>query len=112
MSTLVEDRIDYASVVQSPAFQELVARRRRFVSTALTIAVAWFGTFVLLTAYAHGFMSTILVPGLSVAYVLGLSQFVLVWVLTAAYLRASTRTFEPLQARVVAAARTRAETPR
>jgi uncharacterized membrane protein (DUF485 family) len=105
MSTPVEGRIDYAAVAQSPEFQELVARRRRFVTTALAFAVAWFGTFVLLTAYAHEFMQTIIVSGLSVAYVLGLSQFVLVWALTAAYLRTSTSTFEPMQAGVVRAGR-------
>jgi uncharacterized membrane protein (DUF485 family) len=112
MNTPVDNGIDYAAVAQSPAFQELRARRRRFVTTALAVAVAWFGTFVLLTAYAHGFMSSILAPGLSVAYVIGLSQFVLVWVLTTAYLRASTHTFEPLQARVVAESGLRTEDAR
>lgn len=106
------DRIDYAAVAKSPAFQELVARRRRFVTTALAFAVAWFGTFVLLTAYAHEFMQTIIVSGLSVAYVLGLSQFVLVWALTAAYLRTSTSTFEPLQAGVVGAGQAPEVVPR
>lgn len=92
----------YAAIAASPQLVELAARRRRFVTVALLASSAWFGGFLLLTAYAHDFMSTMLAPGLSVAYVLGFSQFVLVWVVTAAYLRASTRVFAPLQARILA----------
>jgi uncharacterized membrane protein (DUF485 family) len=95
-----------AAIAGSEAFKTLLRLRARFVSISLTIAVAWFGTFVLLTAYAHDFMSIILVPGLSMAYVLGLSQFMLVWVLTAVYLRTSNRTFIPLQNSALAAVRT------
>ncbi|MFV9452197.1 DUF485 domain-containing protein [Rhodococcus sp. NM-2] len=81
----------------SPHFNELVDRRSRFVTTALAGSGLWFGAFLLLTAYAHEFMGQVLLPGLTVAYVLGLSQFALVWIVTAAYLRASTRTFVPLE---------------
>ncbi len=96
--------VDYAAVAQSTAFQHLVERRRRFVLLALGAAAAWFGTFALLASFAHGFMSQTLLPGLSVAYALGLSQFVMVWVITAAYLRFSRDTLDAMEARVVAAA--------
>lgn len=95
-----------AAIAGSEAFKSLLHLRTRFVAIALSAAIAWFGSFVFLTAYAHDFMSIILVPGLSVAYVLGLSQFLLVWVLTAVYLRTSNRTFIPLQDRAMAAVRT------
>jgi uncharacterized membrane protein (DUF485 family) len=92
-----------AAIAGSEAFKSLLHLRTRFVMLALTAAIVWFGLFVLLTAYAHDFMSIILVPGLSVAYVLGFSQFLLVWVLTALYLRTSNRTFIPLQERALLA---------
>lgn len=92
--------VDYRAVAHSPGFKTLVARRRAFVTAALGLAVAWFGSFLLLTCYAHGFMQTVIAPGLTVAYVLGLSQFVLVWCLTGAYLRSSQRVFDPMQVAV------------
>lgn len=95
--------VDYKVIAQSAGFQNLVARRRTFVTAALGLAAAWFGSFLLLTCFAHGFMQTVIIPGLTVAYVLGLSQFVLVWSITAAYLSSSKRVFDPLQAAVVAA---------
>ncbi|WP_051182016.1 DUF485 domain-containing protein [Nocardia vinacea] len=84
-------------VAASPYFAELSARRSRFVRLTLTAASLWFGSFVVLTAYAHEFMGYFVAPGLTVAYVLGLSQFALVWIVTGAYLRASTRVFLPLE---------------
>ncbi|MEU6135176.1 DUF485 domain-containing protein [Nocardioides sp. NPDC047086] len=98
--------VDYRAVAHSAGFQNLVARRRGFVALALGLAVAWFGGFLLLTSYAHGFMQTVIAPGLTVAYVLGLSQFVLVWCLAAAYLRTSRRVFDPMQVAVAAAVST------
>jgi uncharacterized membrane protein (DUF485 family) len=95
-------KVNYRAIAQLKSFEELLERRRRFGRVALGGAILWFGGFILLTCYAHSFMGTLIVPGLSVAYVLGLSQFVMVWAITAAYLHASTKTFEPLQEQVVA----------
>lgn len=95
---------DWAAIAQHPDFQELVVRRRRFVVSALCFAVVWFGGFLLMTSYAHGFMRQVIVPGLTVAYVLGFSQFVMVWVLTSLYLRSAGGTFDELERGVVAGA--------
>ena len=89
--------LDTEIIASSKAFAELVRRRTLLVSTLLFMAAAWFVAFIVLSAFAHDFMATMLWPGMSLAYVLGLSQFVSVWVVTAIYLRASTRTFVPLQ---------------
>ncbi|MCW2736259.1 DUF485 domain-containing protein [Nocardioides sp.] len=95
---------DWAAIAQRSDFQQLVARRRRFVVSALSFAAIWFGGFLLMTSYAHGFMQQLIVPGLSVAYVLGFSQFVMIWVLTALYLRSAGGTFDELERGVVAGA--------
>lgn len=97
-------RVDHAAVARMQEFRDLVDKRRRFVMVALGVASIWFGSYALLASYGHGFMQHIITPGLSVAYVLGLSQFLLVWGITAAYLRIATRTLDPMQAGVVAAA--------
>jgi uncharacterized membrane protein (DUF485 family) len=92
---------DWAAIARRRDFQELVVRRRRFVVSALSFAVVWFGGFLLMTSYAHGFMQQVILPGLTVAYVLGFSQFLLVWVLTAMYLRSAGGTFDELERNVV-----------
>ena len=89
--------LDTEIIASSNAFAELVRRRTLLVSTLLFLAASWFATFILLSAFAHDLMATMLWPGMSLAYVLGLSQFISVWIVTAIYLRASTRTFVPLQ---------------
>lgn len=104
MNAVLPGRVDHAAVARSQEFRDLVQKRRRFVVVALGAAAAWFVSFALLAAFARGFMQHIITPGLSVAYVLGLSQFVLVWGVTAAYLRVSRLTLDPMQARVVAGA--------
>lgn len=88
---------DVQKVSSSSSFAELTERRSRFVRRALAGASLWFGAFLILTSYAHDFMGQFVAPGVTVAYVLGLSQFALVWIVTAAYLRASTRVFVPLE---------------
>ncbi len=92
---------DVQKVASSTYFAELIERRSRFVRLALAGAGLWFGAFLMLTAYAHDFMGQFVAPGVTVAYLLGLSQFALVWIVTAAYLRASTRVFVPLEKRAL-----------
>jgi uncharacterized membrane protein (DUF485 family) len=99
-----EAAIDWERAAQTPELQELVARRRRFVVTAATIALVWTFGFVLLTSYAHDFMGTFIVDGLTVGYVLGLSVFAMTWTLIWLYLRKARDEFEPLERRAAEAA--------
>ena len=67
--------------------------------------LAWYTGFVLLCGYAPDFMgSEFLTDGLTVGYVLALSQFVMVWGLSAWYLRKADREFDPLAERAAARA--------
>ena len=55
---------------------------------------------MILAGYAPDFMGReFLTDGLTVGYVLALSQFVMTWVLGAWYLRKSDREFDPLAER-------------
>ncbi|MEA2249404.1 MAG: hypothetical protein QOH46_3933 [Solirubrobacteraceae bacterium] len=103
--------IDWERAAEAPEFRELLARRRRFVLTAATIALVWTFGFVLLTSYAHGFMGTFIVDGLTVGYVLGLSVFAMTWTLIWLYLRKARDEFEPLERRAAEAALRTAERP-
>jgi uncharacterized membrane protein (DUF485 family) len=89
--------IDWKAAAESPEFRELVAKRKRFVLPATIFFLGWFIVFILLCGYAPDFMGEqFLADGLTVGYVLALSQFVMVWVLCWLYLRISDRVFDPL----------------
>jgi uncharacterized membrane protein (DUF485 family) len=92
--------IDWEAVERSPEFQELVARRRRFVLPATVFFLAWYVGFIVLCGYAPGFMGERVHEGLTVGYVLALSQFVMVFALGIMYLRRSAKVYDPLSARV------------
>jgi uncharacterized membrane protein (DUF485 family) len=57
--------------------------------------------FVILTAVAPGFMGERVYQGLTVGYVLALSQFAMVLILGIWYLRKSEKVFDPLAERVI-----------
>ena len=89
-------QIDWVAAEQSPEFRELLTKRRAFVLPATVFYLAWFFGFILLTAYAEDFMGESVYKGLTVGYCLALSQFLMVWILTALYLRMADRTLDPL----------------
>ena len=92
--------IDWVAAERSPEFRELVRKRRAFVVPATIFFLAWYFGFVILAGYAEDFMGReFLTDGLTVGYALALSQFVMVWVLGAMYLRRADRDFDPLAER-------------
>jgi uncharacterized membrane protein (DUF485 family) len=97
--------IDWLAAERSPEFRELVGRRRAFVVPATIFFLAWYFGFIILAGYAPDFMGeTFLVDGLTVGYVLALTQFIMTWGLAAWYLRKSDRVFDPLARRAAARA--------
>ena len=98
---MAQPAIDWEAIERSPEFQELVAKRRRFVVPATIFFLAWYLGFIALCGYAPDFMAESVYEGLTVGYVLALTQFVMVAVLGFLYLRRSKRVFDPLAARIV-----------
>jgi uncharacterized membrane protein (DUF485 family) len=94
--------IDWPAIEASPEFQELVRRRRSFVLPATIFFLAWYMGFILLTAYAEGFMSKRVYEGLTVGYTLALTQFLMVLVLGLVYLSRSAKVYDPLAAKAIA----------
>ena len=92
--------IDWVAAERSPEFRELIRKKRSFVVPATIFFLAWYFGFVILAGYAPDFMGReFLADGLTVGYVLALSQFVMTWVLGAWYLRKADREFDPLAER-------------
>ena len=100
--------IDWQAAQRSPEFRELISKKRSFVVPATIFFLAWYFGFVILAGYAPDFMGReFLTDGLTVGYVLALSQFVMTWGLGAWYLRKSDREFDPLAERAAQVARRR-----
>jgi uncharacterized membrane protein (DUF485 family) len=92
--------IDWIAAERSTEFRDLVRRRSGFVIPATVFFLAWYFGFIVLAGYAPDFMGKeFLVDGLTVGYVLALTQFVMTWVLGWMYLRRSDRVFDPLAKR-------------
>ena len=83
-----------------PVLAGLIFWKRSFVIPGTIFFLSWYFGFVVLAGYAPDFMGReFLTDGLTVGYVLALSQFVMTWVLGAWYLRKSDREFDPLAER-------------
>lgn len=95
---------DFMAIHASPEFVELRQRFRRFAFPMSALFFLWYIGFVLLAAYARGFMSHRLVGAVNVGLALGLLQFVSTLVITAGYLRYARKRLDP----AVAALRARA----
>src|SRR5579884_3654138 len=67
---------DYATIRSGAEFVLLRRRLRWFVFPMSALFMIWYMTFVLLAAYAHGFMSTPVLGLVNVGMLLGLAQFV------------------------------------
>ena len=89
--------IDWVAAERSPEFRELVSARKRFVVPATVYFLVWYFGFIILAGYAEDFMGEeFLTDGLTVGYVLALTQFVMVWGLGWLYLRKADSVFDPL----------------
>ena len=91
---------NWEAVERSPEFRELVGKKKSFVLPATIFFLVWYFGFIILAGYAEDFMGReFITDGLTVGYVLALSQFVMTWVLGWMYLRRADNTFDPLAAR-------------
>ena len=81
----------YATVATSPDF---VALRRTFRRFVFPLAALFLVLYVLLSNYAHGFMSKSVVGNVHVGIIFGLLQFVSTFVITMVYARWADTKFD------------------
>jgi uncharacterized membrane protein (DUF485 family) len=94
--------VDWEAIERSPEFQELVTRRRSFVLPATIFFLSYYMAFILLCGYAQDFMGSSVYQGLTVGYVLALTQFIMGFTLGLWYLRKADKEFDPLAERAIA----------
>ena len=89
------DGSTFEEVQATDEFQGLRRTLRRFVFPATVGFLAWYLLYVLLSAYARGFMDNKIIGNINVAYVLGLLQFVSTFVIAFFYSRYAEKHFDP-----------------
>jgi uncharacterized membrane protein (DUF485 family) len=86
---------DWETVQQSAEFTQLRRRLRGFVFPMTIAFLAWYLLYVLLSDYAHDFMSTKVFGNVNLGLIFGLLQFVSTFAITTAYMRWADREFDP-----------------
>jgi uncharacterized membrane protein (DUF485 family) len=86
----------YVRMEADPRFAELRRRYRGFVFPWTVAFLAWYLLYVLLSAYARGFMDTKVVGNINVALVFGLLQFASTFGIAWLYARYSAQRLDPL----------------
>lgn len=90
----------YLAVQRSAEFQDLRRRFRGWVIPVTVAALVWYLAYVLVAAYAPGFMAIKLIGNVNVGLVLGLLQFVTTFLVTGLYVRYAGRVLDPASARI------------
>lgn len=85
----------YIAVQQSPEFQELRSKLRRFVFPMTAFFLIWYGLYVVLGAFATDFMATKVFGNINIGLLLGLGQFVTTFVITGLYVRFANKELDP-----------------
>lgn len=93
-------RAAFAKVQGSPEFQQLRSKYRRFVFPVTAGALAFYFLYVILAAYAPDFMGEKVVGNFNVGLIFGLLQFVMVFGITALYIRYAQRVLDPMSTKI------------
>src|SRR4051812_43942615 len=87
---------EYLQAQNSPEFAELRRRFRRFAFPMTVAFLVWYLLFVLLSTYAHDFMSKQVFGNVSVGILFGLAQFVSTFVITHLYVNHANKRTDPI----------------
>lgn len=90
----------YTAVQRSDEFAGLRKALRGFVFPMTVAFFLWYALYVILSAYARGFMSAKLVGNVNVALVFGLLQFVSTFLIAWFYSRYADRRLDPVADRI------------
>jgi uncharacterized membrane protein (DUF485 family) len=92
----------YRAVQQSEEFAQLRKTLRGFIFPMTVAFFLWYALYVLLSAYARGFMSAKLIGNINVALVLGLLQFVTTFLIAWLYARFAAAKVDPIADKIKA----------
>lgn len=90
----------YASIARDKRFLQLKAKFTRLAIVLVTLFLGWYFLYVLLSAFARGFMARQVAGNINVALLFGVLQFVSTFVLAWCYARYARRVLDPLAAQI------------
>lgn len=90
----------YVAVQRSDEFAGLRKALRGFVFPMTVAFFLWYALYVILSAYARGFMGAKLIGNINVALVFGLLQFVSTFLIAWFYSRYADRKLDPVADRI------------
>ena len=99
-STTTDEK--YLEVQNSAEFAGLRKTLRGFIFPMTVAFFLWYALYVLLSAYARGFMSVKLIGNINVALVLGLLQFVTTFLIAWLYARFAATKVDPIAEKIKA----------
>ena len=102
MSTETTPTERYLAVQRSDDFARLRRMLRNFVFPMTIAFFLWYALYVLLSAYARGFMSIKLIGNINVALLFGLLQFVTTFLIAWYYSRYASRELDPRADKIAA----------
>lgn len=92
--------VDFKDAQASTEFQELRRKFRSFAFPMVGAALAWYALYILLAAYAHGFMSIRVYGNITLGIVLGLAQIVTTFAIALIYVGYANRVLDPAATRL------------
>jgi uncharacterized membrane protein (DUF485 family) len=97
-TTHAEDR--YVAVQRSDEFVRLRKALRGFVFPMTLAFFIWYALYVILSAYARGFMDAKVIGHINVALIFGILQFVSTFLIAWLYSRYAGRRLDPIADRI------------
>lgn len=85
----------YDSVAQTPEFEHLRKSFRSFIFPLTAAFLIWYFLYVLLAAFAPGFMATKVFGNINIGLIFGLLQFVTTFAITMWYRSWANNKFDP-----------------
>ncbi len=90
----------YERIEQTEEFRELRRRFRTFVFPMTAAFLAWYLLYVVMSAWARGFMAHKVLGHINVGFVFGLLQFVSTFLIAWVYSRYANNKLDPLSASI------------
>ena len=87
---------EYEQAQASPEFVELKKKFRAFAFPMTVAFLSWYLLFVLLSTYAHDFMSTKVFGNINIGLIFGLLQFVSTFAITHLYVWHANKYTDPI----------------
>jgi uncharacterized membrane protein (DUF485 family) len=86
-----EDQKVWEETQASPEFQALKKKFRNYAFPVAALSLAWYSLYVVLTGFARDFINQKVFGNITIAFILGLLQFVTTFVIAWAYDNHSTK---------------------